>query len=163
MGNAKNQQLWQMDMSDSGDMPMGIDPGTTYFEDSSVYWNPAFQGTDGVTGKVLPCRNDTNGASQVGFLRDLNPVNIYGTNQTPNQPSSYVRVSRRGLFLLYVTAGENYQPFAALHQGADEQTVSTSGTNIIAYVSPEQAIVTNAVAGTQILAWIVPPYPTTAI
>lgn len=151
MGNAKNQQLWLAD--DNFDQTMPLDPGTTYFEDSAAYFNPAYQGTDGITGKILPLRNDTNAANFVGMLRDLNPVNIYGTNQTPNQPSQYARVSRRGRYLMYVTAGETYNPFTYLYIGADEQTITTSaGSNKVGYVDPEQPIVVGAVAGTQI--WV---------
>ena len=158
MGNAANQQLWQAD--DNFDQAMPLDPGTTYFEDSRVYYNPAKVGSDGITGKILPCRNDTNAAYEVGVLRDLNPVQIYDVTQTPNQPSSLARVSRRGQYLFYATAGDSITPFLPCYSGVDEQTITTvAGTNKIGYIDPQQPIISSATAGQQVLVQYRAKYP----
>ncbi len=124
-----------------------IDPAVTYGQDSSMYWNSAWANSDGTTGAHLPLRNDTNAATYTGELRDLNPVQIYSETQTPNQPSSFCRGTRAGQFLKTLTAGEAYHPYTPVYIGADENTVSITGSHKIGFYSVENPDISSATAG----------------
>ena len=136
-----------------------IDPAVTYHEDSSMYWSPAWPNSEGTTGAHLPLNNDTNAAYYCGEIRDVNPVQIYSDTQTPNQPSSFVRGTRQGQFRKYCTAGQAYHPYTPVYAGADEFTVSNTGSHKIGYVSVENADNASAVAGDTVLCDMRAQYP----
>lgn len=141
-----NQQLWVNDAV--FDEPMPIDPALTYFEDTLVWWNKDYIGSDGLVGKILPLSNDTNAANFVGVLRDINPVQVYADKQTPNTPSVMARVTKKAQFSLFCTVGDNVKPGLPVYAGADEQTFTvTAGSNSIGYVAFEQSPIASAVAG----------------
>lgn len=151
MAPSNNFGLWQCD--NNIDVAMPINSSTTYYEDSNVYWD--------ATGlQVLPLTNDTNAANFAGVIREVSPVSVYGETSLPNQPSKLCRVTRIGQFVRNCTVGESYNPGIPVYAGADEQTISMSGTNKIGFVSFEQAAIVTATAGQTILIdhRVKPPY-----
>ena len=127
--------------------PTDINHGTTIDAESFVYFDTG-------AGYILPLNNDVNGANFVGQANDQNPITTYGTGWqqgggsiAPNYPYSHMIVNRYGQCTAKATASENYSPGTRVCIGADAQTISTSGSNYIAYVSGDQTPVTNATAG----------------
>ena len=111
--------------------------------------------------------SDTNALYFVGLCMDAVPVGLYGTNFTfgggavnPNPLTNRAQVARYGQAAMFVTSGQNYTAGAALYQGADPQTVTTSaGSHQIAYVSGEQSDITNATSGSKVLVDFRANYP----
>jgi len=110
---------------------------------------------------------DANSALFVGQCRDQVPVGIYDSsafNQgagsvPPNTPANTAMVNRYGQANMKATGSQNYVPGATVYIGADAQTVSTSGTTKIGYVSGEQPAVTSATAGQLIMVDFRANYP----
>lgn len=137
-----------------------LDPAfnTTINAESFVYYN---------TGLMFlqPLSADANAGNFVGLDMDQSPIQLYGTafdqgggNTNPN--NGFGLVSRYGQATMFVTAGQTYVPGQALYIGADSQTITnTAGSHQIAYVSGEQAVVTNAASGTKILVDYRATYP----
>ena len=158
MSGNQSQPCWQAE--NDQDQLFKIDPAYTYGQDSSVFWNSSWTNSDGTTGAHLPLSNDTNAAYYAGEIRDLNPVQIYSDTQTPNQPSSFVRGTRKGQFLKNCTVGDAYHPYTPVYAGADNNTItSQAGTNKIGYVSVEQADIASATAGQTVLVDMRAKYP----
>lgn len=111
--------------------------------------------------------SDTNAANFLGLCMDAVPIQNYGSNFTfgggsanPNGSRNSAQVERYGQAAMFVTSGQNYTAGAALYQGADPQTVTTVvGSHQLAYVSGEQADITNAVSGTKVLVDFRANYP----
>lgn len=126
--------------------------GATSIDAESMVWY------DGDAGVLKPL-TDTNSARFVGQCRDQVPVGLYNSSAfqqgaaviPPNFPDNTAMVNRYGQAKMKATASQNYSAGISVYIGADAQTVSTSGTTIIGYVSGEQPAVTNATAGELIL------------
>ena len=98
---------------------------------------------------------DANSAQFVGQCRDQVPIGIYSSNSfdqgagavPPNTPGNTAMINRYGQIFMKATGSQNYVPGATVYVGADSQTVSTSGTTKIGFVSGDQTPVSNATAG----------------
>lgn len=98
---------------------------------------------------------DANSAQFIGQCRDQVPVALYdstafqqgGGNVVPNYPANTAMINRYGQCFMKATGSEDYVPGAIVYIGADAQTISTSGTTKIGYVSGDQTPVTSATAG----------------
>jgi len=129
--------------------PVDVNHQVTIDAQSFVYY-------DTTAGYMLPLNNDVNGANFIGQMNDQQPIGVYsstafqqgGGSIAPNWPgSNTAMVNRYGQTNAKATASENYSPGTVVYIGADAQTISTSGTHKIGYVSGEQTPVTNATAG----------------
>ncbi len=131
-----------------------VDPNTsvTINAESMVYY-------DTTAGWMLPLQNDVNGANFIGQMRDQQPTQIYASTPTfqmgggaiePNFPFNTGMVNRYGQCFMKCTGSQNYSPGTLVYIGADAQTVSTSGSNAIGYVSGDQTPLTSPTAGTLI-------------
>lgn len=110
---------------------------------------------------------DANSALFVGQCRDQVPVGIYDSSAfnsgagavPPNTPNNTAMINRYGQAAMKATGSQSYVPGASAYIGADAQTVSTTGTAKIGYISGEQPAVTNATAGQLILVDFRANYP----
>lgn len=138
-----------------------LDPlmANTINAESFVYYD--------TTAKYLVAlASDSNAAYFVGLLQDQTPVGNYGsigfdqgggtTNPNTNNQGMVVRY---GQAKMNCTVGQSYTAGQKVCIGADAQTVSTSGSNYIAYVSGEQADITTATAGQTVLVDFRANYP----
>jgi len=134
---------------DSQEWPVDPNSSVTIDAQSMVYY-------DTTAGWMLPLANDVNGANFIGQMNDQNPIAVYsstafqqgGGSIPPNAPgSNTANVNRYGQTYMKATASENYAPGTRVCIGADAQTISTSGSNYIGYVSGDQASVTSATGG----------------
>jgi hypothetical protein len=129
------------------DWPTDVNSGVTIDAEIFVYF-------DTTAGYILPLNNDVNGANFVGQANDQNPINTYGSgwqqgggSTPPNVQTGTMQINRCGQTYAKATASENYSAGTRVCIGADAQTISTSGSNFIGYVSGDQPTVTSATAG----------------
>jgi hypothetical protein len=131
--------------------PVDVNGNVTINAESMVWYD--------LGSNTLRELTDANSARFIGQCRDQVPVAIYSSTAfqmgagtiPPNYPDNTAMVNRYGQAKMKATASQNYSPGVSVYIGADAQTVSTSGTAIIGYVSGEQPAVTNATAGQLIL------------
>lgn len=134
-------QAWPVDVNAT------VGGASSINAESMVFYAP-------VEGYCLPL-TDANSAQFVGQCRDQVPVGNYVASSfdmgagavAPNTPANTAMINRYGQANMKATASQNYTPGTIVYIGADAQTVSTSGTTKIGYVSGDQAAVTNATAG----------------
>lgn len=130
-----------------------VDLSNAISAESLVYFDQA-------AGYLKPLVDDTNAAYGVGVCMDEVPVNLTGTNLTPNPPKNVARVVRVGQFQFKCTAGQAYSAGLKVYAGADAQTVTpVAGSNPVGYVSGEQEAIVSAAATDKVLVCVRAKYP----
>ncbi|MDE2102289.1 MAG: hypothetical protein KGL39_33900 [Patescibacteria group bacterium] len=144
--------------------PWPLDPSfaTTINAESFVWFNQS-------VNYMQPLSADANAANFLGLCVDQSPLNLIGSTFTGGgnfnaNTNNMGLVARYGQAAMFVTSGQSYVPGQALYIGADAQTVTNiAGSNQIAYVSGEQAAITNAASGSKVLVDFRANWPNLAI
>lgn len=115
-----------------------------------MYWVPG-------SGYYDVCDTDGKAAAFAGVSNDTDPVTSLN-ERTPETRG--IRINRHGIFEFFTTSGETYVEGTPVHVGADAQTVSTAGANIVGYaIMPDMITSIAGASGVKVPVAIQPIFP----